>query len=92
MFAIFTFIAVSLFHEQYNLMEISTLSKELATLCKISDKENGTLTFVINETAYQSWWSSECVRLSASGLPVAERCGAETFYGHLDETLDSREL
>jgi hypothetical protein len=69
-------------------MKISTLSKESATLCK----ENGTLTFVINETAYQSRWSSECVRLSASGLPVAERCGAEAFYGHLDEALDSREL
>jgi hypothetical protein len=58
----------------------------------IRQRERKANTRVISETAYQSRWSSECVRLSASGLPVAERCGAEAFYGHLNETLDSREL
>jgi hypothetical protein len=43
-------------------------------------------------TAYQSRWSSECVCLSASGLSIAEGCGAEAFHSHLNETLDAREL
>jgi hypothetical protein len=32
------------------------------------------------------------VCLSASGLAVAESCGAETFHCHLDEPFDSRKL
>jgi len=73
---------------------ISYSKTVLEFLLNVSRKQWNTITVWSNigKTAYQSRGSSECVRLSTSRLAIAESCGAETFYGHLDKPLDSREL